>query len=127
MGKDTEMEKKTGMAEEENAMEEAREEEGTGDAADYMKIPLSKGYSFEGEKVAEVDLTGLEDLTGSDMITIVRMMKRRGNTDASPELTMEFAFFAAMQATGRPLEFFYGLNMKDSMKVKSRVNYFLMF
>lgn len=127
MGKSTEMEKGTGIPEEETAMEEPKGEVGAEDAAEYMKIQLSREYRFEGEKVSELDLTGLEDLTGADMITIGRMMKRRGNADASPELTMEFAFFVAMQATGRPLEFFYGLNMKDSMKVKNRVNYFLMF
>ena len=61
------------------------------------------------------------------MLAINRMMQKRGSTDASPELTMDFAFFAAMQATGLPLEFYYGLNMKDCMKVKMRVNYFLMY
>ena len=102
--------------------------EGRGmDAIDFMKVKLSKAYDFEGEKISELDLNGLDSLTGADMIAIGRMMKKRGNTDASPELTMEFAFFAAMQATGQPLEFFYALSMKDSMKVKARVNYFLMY
>lgn len=121
------MEKKTGMMEEGTAVEKAKGEEEVKDDADFMNIGLSKKYKFEGEEVERLDLNGLEDLTGLDMINITRMMRKRGNTDASPELTMEFAFFVAMQATGRPLEFFYGLNMKDSMKVKSRVNYFLMY
>lgn len=108
--------------------EEAEKAEGRGmDAIDFMKMKLSKAYDFEGEKISELDLNGLDSLTGADMIAIGRMMKKRGNTDASPELTMEFAFFAAMQATGQPLEFFYALSMKDSMKVKARVNYFLMY
>lgn len=101
-------------------MEEGREEE-------FMVVKLSKPYRFEGKEVTEVDLNGLEDLTGADMISIGRMMRKRGNTDASPEVTMEFSFFAAMQATGMPLEFFYGLSMKDSMRIKTRVNYFLMY
>lgn len=108
------------------AIEGTEKEEGM-DVVDFMKIKLSRAYNFEGEKISELDLNGLEDLTGADMIAISRMMKKRGNTDASPELTMEFAFFAAMHATGKPLEFFYALSMKDSMKVKARVNYFLMY
>ncbi len=102
-------------------------EETTVDVADYMKIRLSKTYKFENQEITEIDLNKLEDLTGADMLAINRMMKKRGNTDASPEMTMDFAFFAAMQATGLPLEFFYNLNMKDSMAVKMRVNYFLMY
>ncbi len=101
--------------------------ENEGGEVDFMLVPLSKPYRFEGKEIKEVDLNGLENLTGADMITINRMMKKRGNTDASPELTLEFAFFASMQATDLPLEFFYSLTMKDSMRVKARVNYFLMY
>lgn len=118
-----EMEKEKELIEQEDAL---TEEEGM-NAADFMDVKLSKPYKFEGKEITELDLNKLEDLTGADMIAINRMMKKRGNTDASPELTMEFAFFAAMQATGLPLEFFYALSMKDSMKVKTRVNYFLVY
>ncbi len=97
------------------------------DAVDFMVVKLSKPYQFEGETFTEIDLNKLEDLTGADMISINRMMKKRGNTDASPEITMEFAFFAAYHASKIPLEFFYQLNMKDAMRIKTRVNYFLMY
>ena len=103
------------------------DEKNIGDTVDFMKIKLSKTYKFEGKEIEEIDMSGLEDLTGGDMLAINRMMKRRGNTDASPEVTLEFAMYAAMQATNLPLEFFNGLNMKDSMKVKARVKYFLMY
>ncbi len=96
------------------------------DSSGYMTVKLSKPYKLDGKEITEIDLSAVENLTGADMLAINRMMKRRGNIDASPEFTMEFAFFAAMQATGMPLEFFYGLSMKDSMKVKTRVNYFLL-
>ena len=96
-------------------------------AADYMLIKLSKTYTFEGKEISELDMNKLEDLSGADMIAINRMMKKRGDTSASPEMTMEFAFFAAMQATKIPFEFFCNLSIKDSMKVKSRVNYFLLY
>lgn len=124
------------MDEKKELMEQATKEEETKvettenqeeEEVDFMVVELSKPYLFEGERITKVDLNKLEDLTGTDMITINRMMKRRGNTDASPEMTMEFAFFAAMEATKIPLEFFYQLSMKDAMRIKSRVNYFLMY
>lgn len=123
------MEKEKATQEVETEKDTANEttEETTVDVTDYMKIQLSKAYKFEGQEIAEIDLNKLEDLTGADMLAINRMMKKRGNIDASPEMTLEFAFYAAMQATGLPLEFFYGLNMKDSMDVKMRVNYFLRY
>ena len=117
------------MREELKAREVMEEEnlEDEGGEVDFMLVQLSKPYRFEGKEIREVDLNGLENLTGADMITINRMMKKRGNTDASPEITLEFAFFVAMQATDLPLEFFYSLSMKDSMRIKTRVNYFLMY
>lgn len=114
------MEKEKELMEQETAKKED-------ETVEFMKVSLSKPYMFEGEEIKEIDLNKLENLTGSDMVAINRMMKKRGNTDASPEMTLEFAFFAAMQATGIPLEFFYSLSMKDSMKLKTRVNYFLMY
>lgn len=115
------------MDKEKELLEQEETKENEVEVADFMVVKLSKPYKFEGEEITEIDLNKLEELSGADMIAINRMMKKRGNTDASPEMTMEFAFFAAFQATGIPLEFFYSLSMKDSMKVKTRVNYFLMY
>lgn len=111
----------------EKEKELVEQEENKVEEIDFMVVKLSKTYKFEGKEIAEIDLNKLEELNGADMIAINHMMKKRGNTDASPEMTLEFAFFAAYQATGLPLEFFYGLSMKDSMKVKARVNYFLIY
>lgn len=116
------------MEKEKELMEQEMEKKEEFNETEFMVVKLSKPYvSDEGKTITEVDLNKLENLTGGDMVAINRMMKKRGNTDASPEMTMEFAFFAAMQATGIPLEFFYGLSMKDSMRIKTRVNYFLMY
>lgn len=112
MGKEKELE---GME-----MEEKEEE-----AVDFMKVKFSKAYDFDGgRKITEIDLSGLEELTARDMIQIGKEMRSRGNTDASPEFTMEFSLYAAMHVTEFPLEFFLGLSAKDAMKVKLRVNYF---
>lgn len=114
MGKEKEMMNK----------EEAKEAEEETSMDGFMKVKLSKMYEFEGKKVSEIDLSGLENLTAGDMIQISKEMRRRGNTDASPEFTMEFSLYAAMNVTEFPLEFFLGLSANDAMKVKLRVNYF---
>ncbi len=117
------------MEKDKELMEKDVTEEGAEEikVADFMLIKLSKTYTFEGKAISELDMNKLEDLTGSDMIAINRMMKKRGDTSASPEMTMEYAFYVAMQATKLPFEFFCNLSMKDSMKVKGRVNYFLYY
>ena len=33
-----------------------------------MKLKLSKEYDFEGQKIGEIDLSGLDNLTAADMI-----------------------------------------------------------
>lgn len=121
------MENKKGFLEELEETEEIETDSEEISAEDYLKIALSKTYKFEGKEISELDLNKLEELTGADILAINRMMKKRGNADTTPELTMEFAFYAAMRACKLPLEFFHGLSMKDSMKVKTRVNYFLIY
>ena len=32
-----------------------------------MKLKLSKEYDFEGQKISEIDLSGLDNLTAADM------------------------------------------------------------
>ena len=33
-----------------------------------MKLKLSREYDFEGQKICEIDLSGLDNLTAADMI-----------------------------------------------------------
>lgn len=108
----------------EEANEEAKVTGKESGKDDFMKATLSKNYKFEGQTVSKIDLSGLENLTAGDMIQIGKEMRSRGNTDASPEFTMEYSLYAAMHVTEFPLEFFLELSAKDAMKVKLRVNYF---
>lgn len=94
--------------------------------ASAQEITLSKEYEFEGVKYKKLDFSKLDDLTGSDMVEINRIMTRRGIIDSSPELSLEYAFYMAAKAFGMPIEFFNQLSPKDCMKVKNRVQRFLL-
>lgn len=91
-----------------------------------QEITLSREYEFEGVKYKKLDFSKLEELTGSDMVEINRIMTRRGAIESSPELSLEYAFYMAARAFGLPVEFFNQLSPKDCMKVKNRVQRFLL-
>lgn len=88
-------------------------------------VEFAKTYNFEGKTYTKINLNGLYDITGEDMIQVNRIMNRSGAVSFNPEMEMEFAFYIAAQASGMPVEFYKGLNMRDSMKVKNMVIGFL--
>lgn len=100
--------------------EETNEEEG-------MVIKFKKPYSFEGKEYTEIDLSGMDDLTGADMIAVNKIMKRNGGggIDVMPEVSLEYACVLASKAAKLPVEFFTGLPPREAMKVKNRVMGFL--
>lgn len=93
---------------------------------DSMVVVFKKPYRFEGKEYTEVDLSGMDDLTGADMIAINKIMQRTsGGIDVMPEVSVEYAFHFAARAAKLPVEFFTNLPPKESMKVKNRVMGFL--
>ncbi len=88
-------------------------------------MKLSKEYNFEGETISEIDLSRLEDMTAEDMIAAQKVLTASGSVSLMPENSLEFAIILAARATGRPIEFFKQLRMKDSMKLKNRVSGFI--
>lgn len=91
-----------------------------------MVVKFKKPYRFEGKEYTEIDLSGMDDLTGADMIAINKIMSRSSaGIDVMPEVSVEYAFYFAARAAKLPLEFFTNLPPKESMKVKNRVMGFL--
>ena len=91
-----------------------------------MVIKFKKPYRFEGKEYTELDLSGMDDLTGADMIAVNKIMQRSsGGIDVMPEVSVEYAFYFAARATKLPVEFFTNLPPRESMKVKNRVMGFL--
>ena len=92
-----------------------------------MIVRFNKPYTFEHVEYTEIDLSGLDDLTASDMIAVNKMMHRTsgGGIDVMPEVSLEYACRLASKAAKMPIEFFTNLPPREAMKVKNRVMGFL--
>ena len=99
------------MAEKKEMMVTEQEETGnidrmeTEEVEDGLVISLRKPYLFEGKTYTEIDLTGMEEMTGEDMIAINKIMQRTSpgaGTDVMPEVSTEYAcYFAAKRRNFR--------------------------
>lgn len=88
-------------------------------------LKFKRPYKFEDNTYSEVDLSGLEDITGADMIAVNQKLSRRGSLPVLQEMSLEYAQEIAAVVTGKPVEFFKGLNPKDSMKLKNKISNFI--
>ena len=93
---------------------------------DNLVIKFKKPFFFEGKEYTELDLSGLDNLTASDMIAVNKYMQRTSSgIDVMPEVSLEYACMLASKAAKLPIEFFTKLPPKEAMKVKNRVMGFL--
>lgn len=90
------------------------------------KIVFKKPYLFEEKQYAEVELAGLEELSGADLCAAQRHIGKTGGGSAVlPEMDYEYTLFLAAKAAGLPIEFFTGLPACEAVKVKNEVSGFL--
>ena len=82
------------------------------------KIVFKKPYVFEGKTYNEIDLSGLEDMTGEDLIRIEKALRMTGVKSLNFEMTPEGAFMYAAQAAGVPVEFFDLLPIAEARKIR---------
>lgn len=89
-------------------------------------VEFSRTYAFEGEKISELDLSGLEDVTYNQMNEAESIYKKIAkNQSVVPDSTKEYAIAMAHMLTGLPIEFFKLISGKDLKKVHSVVfNFF---
>ena len=71
-----------------------------------MKLKLSREYDFEGQKICEIDLSGLDNLTAADMIQANKVLTNNGTVSVLPETTLEYDLIIAAGALKMPIEFF---------------------
>lgn len=90
-----------------------------------LLIKFSKPFVFEGSTYTEVDLSGLEDLTGEDLLKADRILRAQGNAAPLSEMTPDAACYFAGIAAGLPVEFFKALPIKEMVKVRTAVTGFL--
>lgn len=90
-----------------------------------LVIKFKKPYKFEGKEISEIDLTGLENITGNDMVQVNKTLSRQGQVPMLQEMQLEYAQEMAARVTGIPVEFFKVLSAKHSMKLKNTVSNFM--
>ena len=94
--------------------------------AEKIVVKFSRPYKFEGESYLEIDLTKLNDLKGRDLQTLYkRFVQKTGLNISNPGLMPEYAFEVANLVTGKPIEFFYQMPLKESTRVHNAIINFL--
>lgn len=107
-------------------MEDARKKEEDVKQESDLVIQFKKPFVFEGQEYKQLDLSGLEGLTGSDMQDAERILRAKGISSFHADFSAEGTLLYASQAAGLPIEFFYALPLREARKVKTRVtNFFL--
>lgn len=94
-------------------------------ADDELLIKFGKPFDFESKTYTEVDLSGLEDLTGDDLCKADRILRAQGVSAPLSEMTPAAACYFAGIAAGLPMEFFKALPIKEMVKVRTAVTGFL--
>ena len=91
-----------------------------------LVLALKRPFEFEGEKINEIDLNGLENLTGKSMRKIDKIFRNTGGAATfSKEVDSYYLQLVAMEATGLPQEFFDELHAKDVTALEIKVRNFL--
>lgn len=85
-------------------------------------IKLSKTYEFEGARISEVDLSGIENLTAEDVFKAQQAMTMQNHIAVQLESDPVYCKLIAAYASQLPSEFFNKLSLKDFTKVKNKVS-----
>lgn len=89
-------------------------------------VKLSTKVKFEGEIIESIDLSGIKDLTATDAQRIEKLYRKTTKSPSvTPEVTIDYAMAAASIITGKPLEFFKQLGIRDTIAIKNKVVNFL--
>lgn len=87
---------------------------------ELLTINFSKPFEFEEKTFDSIDLSGLENVTASQLASVEEHV-----TAIVPELSMDYALLLASTVSDQPVEFFQSLPGKEGLKVKRLVQGFL--
>jgi hypothetical protein len=91
-----------------------------------LVLVLKRPIVFEGKEIKEIDLNGLEDLTGKEMRKIDKIFRTTGGAGVySKEVDSSYLQLVAMEVTGHPQELFDKLYAKDITALEIKVRNFL--
>jgi len=102
-----------------------------GAVREYMNVPtdtenhvmrLAKPCHFKGKTYTEVDLNGIADLNSMNESEAENRLARAGFMVTETSFNYLFACILASMATGLPEEFFTGLPLCETLKLKNAVN-----
>ena len=85
-------------------------------------VIFKNSYEFEGKTYTQIDLSGIQNLTGREYCEIESQFEKSGNFSALKELNTYYAFLIAHKVTGMPIEFFNNLKGGDIMRIKNAVS-----
>lgn len=91
------------------------------------KFKFRKPIMFENKEYSEIDLSGLEDLTGKDMINIEKRLRQNNVNSINCEQSVEACIAYAAQASKLPEEFFDAMPGTEFRRVKNTVLNFFMY
>lgn len=101
---------------------EDSKKDGTVKEENWLKLLFKTPVEYQGMQVAELDLSGMKDMTGRDMNVVYDLYSNMGGSGiVMQESTLLFAQIIASRATGYPMELFYNMRAKDAMLLKNRV------
>ena len=92
-----------------------------------LLVKFKKTVSFEGKDYSEIDLSGLENMSATELINTQKQFKIAQGTNiaptdvTAPESNIEYCFYLASKVTSLPMEFFYSLVAKEVNKIKNAV------
>lgn len=93
-----------------------------GNDAKNRIVEFDKPYTYGGETVSVMDLSGVEELTSKDVSAAENEVLKTGVYSANMKNFFVYTCALAARATGKPIEFFTKMPLKDAAKVRSTVN-----
>lgn len=90
--------------------------------AENHVMQLEKPCFFEGKEYREIDLSGIADLNSMQESAAENRMAREGFVVTETSFNYLYACIIASMATGLPEEFFTGLPVCETVKLKNAVN-----
>ncbi|MBM7580007.1 phage tail assembly protein [Jeotgalibacillus terrae] len=88
-------------------------------------VVFAKPYQYEGKEYVEVDLSGVNNLTGDDLLNTEQKFNELGSISPMPQVTLPYTLLIAAEVTDLPFEFFKGLPAKEALKIRTMVMVFL--
>ena len=99
----------------------AEDEEDIGSA-----VIFSKPYKWEDKEYTGIDLANMANLNGNDLIEAVKKTSGGGlTTTVNSEYELETILLLVSMATGKPIEFFRDMPVKEVIKIKYKAISFL--